>query len=442
MRSEHPKEIYKQSGVKWKSFSITIVTAILILMTYSGLLPVIEGAEMENVVSIHSSTDSLKLIYKDVDASKFPCIVSLVTVTNDIGFIVDKLDENNFEVREDNVRELPIEVVELFDPDIDVNVVLTIDQSNSMRGQPIRDAKAAASIFVELMQSKDQSAIVSFASQSRTTHPFSNDKNSLIAAISGINVMGGTAIFDALIYSAELTKSKLNNRVIILMTDGGDNSSQQTYEEALNALVSLKVRVFTIGLGLDRNSSAENVLKNLAGATGGMYYYSPSSSDLEEIYRAISMLLHHRYRISYTTHNPAKDGTLRHVRIDVIVRNNTNSDTASYRAPYEVDPVDPIDTVEPIESDDPVFEVLPNPFTPNDDGLNDRTEFRQRNGVPLNWGISIMDRYGRMIKWVNKEERYWDGKDETGQIMNPGCYLYIISNGDHVFHRGLIQLIR
>ena len=190
-------------------------------------------------------------------------------------------------------------------------------------------------------------------------------------------------------------------------------------------------------------SLIKSKLEPFLGFLHGIQENRPSLvCDLEEIYRAISMLLHHRYRISYTTHNPAKDGTLRHVRIDVIVRNNTNSDTASYRAPYEVDPVDPIDTVEPIESDDPVFEVLPNPFTPNDDGLNDRTEFRQRNGVPLNWGISIMDRYGRMIKWVNKEERYWDGKDETGQIMNPGCYLYIISNGDHVFHRGLIQLIR
>ena len=442
MRIKHTDEIYKQRVQKWKFFCHVIIISLFILMTNSYLLSFIEGSELDNVVSTFPTIDSLKLIYNDIDASNFPRIVSLVTVTNDAGFVIDKLDENNFEVREDSVRELPIEVVELIDPEIDVNVVLTIDQSISMGGQPIQDAKTAASIFVGLMQSKDQAAIVSFARVPSTIHPFSNDKDSLTAAISGINIDGGTAIFDALIYSADLTKSKLKNRVIILMTDGGDNSSEHTYEEALNMLISLEVRVFTIGLGLRKDSNEESILKHLASTTGGIYYYSPTSSDLEAIYRAISMLWHHRYRISYKTHNPAKDGTLRHVRIDVIVRNNTNSDTASYRAPYQVDPVDPIDPEDPMEVDDPIFEVLPNPFTPNDDGLNDRTEFRQRSGMPLSWGISIMDRYGRMIKRVTKEEKYWDGKDETGQIMNPGCYLYIISDGDLVFHRGLIQLIR
>ena len=156
----------------------------------------------------------------------------------------------------------------------------------------------------------------------------------------------------------------------------------------------------------------------------------------------ISMLLHHRYRISYTTHNPAKDGTLRHVRIDVNVRNNTNSDTASYRAPYEVNPVDPIDPVDPVQTDGPVFEILPNPFTPNEDGLNDKAEFRQSRGEPLDWAVSIMDRNGRLIRRVQKEDKFWDGEDESGQPMNPGCYLYIISNEKHIFDRGLIRLIR
>lgn len=433
MFRKHSHEKCKQYRRKQKLLCLVIVTIIFILINKLGFKSIAQGADFINDVSSFLTVDSLRLIYNNIDASNFPRIVSLVTVTNDAGFVVEKLDENNFEVREDSIRELPIVVEELFDPKIDVNVVLTIDQSNSMAGQPIEDEKTAASIFVGLMQGNDQSAIVSFAVQSTTTYFFSSDKNSLIAAISGITIKGGTAFYDALIHSADLTRSLLKNRVIILMTDGGDNSSKHTYDEVLNTLTSLEIRVFTIGLGLQQNSSTERILKDLAVATGGAYYYSPDSNDLEEIYRAISVLLHHRYRITYTTHNPAKDGTLRHVRIDAIVRNNTSADTASYRAPYEVNPV---------ESDGPDFEVLPNPFTPNDDGMNDKTEFRQSKGVPLDWRISIMDRYGRMIKRIKKEERFWDGKNESGEIMNPGCYLYIILNDDHIFDRGLIRLIR
>lgn len=443
MLVKYPNKAYRHNRQKWGIFCFAKpVGAVLLLLTNFGVITLAHGTDLKNVISTVPTIDSLKLIYNDIEASDFPKIVSLVTVTNEAGFIIEKLDENNFEVREDSERELPIIVEELFDPKIDVNVVLTIDQSNSMTGQPIQDEKTAASTFVGLMQGDDQSAVVSFARESIIIHDFSSDKTSLNNAISGIEIKGGTAIYDALIHSADLTKSLLKNRVMILMTDGGDNSSEHTYYEALNTLISLEVRVFTIGLGLEQNSSSENILKDLAAETGGLYFYSPTSSDLEAIYRAISMLLHHRYRITYVTHNPAKDGTLRHVRIDVIDRNNTSADTASYRAPYEVDPVDPIEPIDPKQSDAPHFEVLPNPFTPNDDGLNDKTEFRQSKGVPMDWGISIMDRYGRMIKRVKKEEKYWDGKDESGQLMNPGCYLYIISNDKHIFVRGLIRLIR
>jgi gliding motility-associated-like protein len=172
-----------------------------------------------------------------------------------------------------------------------------------------------------------------------------------------------------------------------------------------------------------------------------MYYYSPTSSDLEAIYRAISKLLHHRYQVTYATHNPAKDGTLRHVRIDVMVDSNTSSDTASYRAPYEKAP---IDTVKPpiIPPEEPSFEVVPNPFTPNEDGFNDRAEFRQGVAIPANWIISILDRSGKLINQLKNGDRYWNGEDEQGHTVLPGCYLFIVSNGGQVIHRGLIQLIR
>ncbi len=425
-------------------YSLFLVSIILIL-TKIPILPVVtNGAESNNNMSSPTTMDSVKIVYNDINAANFPQIVSLVTVTNAVGFVIGKLDEDDFEVYEDNVRELPIKVEELTGGEIGINVVLVIDRSGSMRGQPIADAKKAASTFVELMQSKDQSAVVSFSNDVRTDYPFSSDKDALKAAIAKLVANDRTAIFDAVIHSVYLMTDDLKNRAIILLTDGADNSSHHSYQEALTACLSHEIRVFTIGLGLNRNSPEENVLINLANETCGLYYYSPTSDDLEEIYRAISKLLHHRYQITYTTHNPAKDGTLRHVRIEVYVNNNTSSDTASYRAPYEPDPVDPIDPIDPdpVEPEEPVFEVVPNPFTPNDDGFNDWAEFKKGDDIPLDWNISILDRSGRLIRRLSDGERIWDGKDNSGKVMLPGLYLYIVSNGNQVFHRGFIQLIR
>lgn len=438
MRSDQQREKNIQIENKNNILYLFLNYMLFILIKNVILLVVVNGAELKDDLFKATFVDSVKLVYNDVNALYFPQIVSLVTVTNAVGFVIDKLDEDNFEVREDNVRELPIRVEELTSGEIGINVVLTIDRSGSMSGQPITDAKRAASTFVGLMQSKDQSAIVSFSHQPYTDSPFTGDIALLKEAISKIQAYGGTAIFDALIHSVYLMNQSLKNRAIILMTDGADNDSQYSYQEALNALLSYEVRAFTIGLGLNRNSPEENILKDLASKTGGLYYYSPSSSELEEIYRAISRLLHHRYQITYTTHNPAKDGTLRHVKIDVMVNNNTGSDTASYRAPYEGDP-GPGDSV---KIDDSVFEVIPNPFTPNEDGYNDWTEFRQGDGMADNWVISIMDRSGRLIRQLSNGDRIWNGKDESGQLMLPGAYLFIVFDGNQAIHRGLIQLIR
>jgi len=302
MRAKQLNEIFKNIRQKLGFFSLLIFVILLILVPNLHLLSFDKNTKLNNEASFLSNSDSLTLEYDEINASNFPHIVSLITVTNEAGFVIDELNENNFEVFEDKVRELPIEVVELMSPKMGINVVLAIDRSSSMEGQPINDAKLAASKFVELMQGNDKSAIVSFANEARTDYPFSSDKDLLKDAISKIEANGYTVIFDALVHSVFLMSEDLENRAIILLTDGADNSSEHTYQEALNALISCEVRVFTIGLGLNLNSPEENILKELANKTGGLYYYSPTSSDLEEIYKAIFKLLHHRYQISYQIH--------------------------------------------------------------------------------------------------------------------------------------------
>ena len=430
--------------------NINIILLILGMGIAKQLFAIAPGSDFRLSKTL---ADSVTLIYNDIKADSFPTVKSLISVTNESGFVIGKLNENNFIVREDGVRELPIIVEELTANDIGINVVLSIDRSGSMRGRPINDAKTAANIFINLMQEKDNSAVMSFSHETRTDHDFSNNKESLALAITNIEPNGGTAIFDALVHSADLMRNNLKNRAIILLTDGADRDSYYTLQQALNALIPIEVRVFTIGLGLNQNSPEENVLKEIAFETGGMYYYSPNSSDLEEIYRAISKLLHHRYRITYNTHNTKKDGTRRYVEIDVIVNANTSSDTSSYVAPYEepiivdppiVDPpvIDPPIVVPPVVEPEEEFVVSPNPFTPNNDGFNDRVEFKKGDTTPAGWTISIVDRSGKLMKKIDNGKGYWNGKDEYDRASLPGCYIYIVAQEQKIIHRGLIYLIK
>ena len=86
--------------------------------------------------------------------------------------------------------------------------------------------------------------------------------------------------------------------------------------------------------------------------------------------------------------------------------------------------------------------VVPNPFTPNDDGSNDRVEFRRVGGIPPEWTISILDRYARVIKRLSNSENTWDGTDDNQREMLPGVYLYMVQDGQEILDRGVIGLVR
>ncbi len=90
----------------------------------------------------------------------------------------------------------------------------------------------------------------------------------------------------------------------------------------------------------------------------------------------------------------------------------------------------------------PEIDVVPNPFTPNGDGFNDRVRFKRDGGIPPDWVILIMDRSGRIIRRLTDGRDVWDGRDAQGRPMLPGAYLYSIRKGDRVIRSGLLGLIR
>ncbi|MCI0697235.1 VWA domain-containing protein [candidate division KSB1 bacterium] len=279
---------------------------------------------------------AIRLNYERIDAASFPRIVSYLTVQNDSGATIGGLTKDNFLVFEDGTRELPIEVAEIVSDSSAVSVVLVIDRSGSMQGQPLTDAKNAANLFVQLMTIKDQAALVSFSSSVTTDQGFTKDKALLSTAINALQSSGGTAIYDAVIHAADLIAPVPGRRAFILLTDGADKNSTATFTEAFNKIAPMKVPIYAIGLGPNVGSVEEGNLRQLADSTNGRYYYSPTSKELEAIYRQISALLHHSYRLTYTTHNCTMDGTLRQVRIEVQYGGLKSSGSKSYRAPENI----------------------------------------------------------------------------------------------------------
>ncbi|MBD3340095.1 MAG: VWA domain-containing protein [Candidatus Lokiarchaeota archaeon] len=283
------------------------------------------------VIEEQNATGNISLTFNQIDADNFPVIDCYVTVTDQAtGNPISGLSSSNFIVREDGTNEDPITVTPVGGGSA-ISVALAIDRSGSMGGTPLSDAKTAAIDFINQMNTSDRAAIISFSDNTLVDQGFTSNKSLLISAINGLSSGGGTALYDAIIESINQTTAQTGRKAIICLTDGSDNNSSATLQDCIDTALRASTPVFTIGLAVSTVSAQE--LRQIAQDTGGRYYEAPSSNDLQQIYQLISQQLQNQYKIVYTTHNTAMDGSTRNVEITISYQGSTSTKNRNYVAP-------------------------------------------------------------------------------------------------------------
>ena len=175
------------------------------------------------------------------------------------------------------------------------DIVLLMDRSGSMQGQKLADAKTAAKTFVDLQGSNNRAELISFAGSAiielQFTSMTSDGKTTVKNAIDKLTSVDKTNIYEAIQKANNELETKGRNNVLlveILLTDGRPTTGNTKAADIINLAVSANatgIRIYTIGLGKDVDP---NLLSSIANATGGKYYFAPTSSDLQQIYTAIS----------------------------------------------------------------------------------------------------------------------------------------------------------
>ncbi|MGH9468972.1 MAG: VWA domain-containing protein [Terriglobia bacterium] len=257
-------------------------------------------------------------------------VVLHATVTNKKGQMIDDLGRSDFEVSEDGT---PQKLAVFSHSDVPVTMGIVIDDSGSMR--PKRPAVAAAALdFVKTSNPDDQVFVVNFNDVYYLDTPgnFASNMQQLKAALDKIDSRGGTALYDATY--ASLDHLKLGNRdkrVLLVITDGEDNSSRYTFDQLVRYAEKSNAEIYTIGLlgndsggGLFRIHSggdrhAEKVLKDLAGATGGRAYFPKSLDQVNTVCEHIAHVIRDQYTLAYYPTNTARDGTFRTVRVEAFM---------------------------------------------------------------------------------------------------------------------------
>jgi tight adherence protein B len=181
-------------------------------------------------------------------------------------------------------------------------IALVIDRSQSMRGKPLTEATAAARAFMAAKQSADEVSVFAFGSAPLALSPFSTFTGEGDAALARLrpDSARGTAFYDAISVAAQALKNQpLPGRVIIVLTDGADNASKRTIEQAITAARDANAAIYSIGI--EGKGFTSDPLFEVAGATGGQYYGAASTSDLRSVYGTIAETLKRTWRIQYVT---------------------------------------------------------------------------------------------------------------------------------------------
>src|SRR5205823_149778 len=151
-------------------------------------------------------------------------------------------------------------------------LAIVIDSSGSLGADGLALEKSAARQLIDLLASRDAVGVWSFTEQVKQQIDFTTNHDSAKSAVSGINDTGGTALYQAVVTSAEAFRSRGTRRAIVLMTDGEDTQGGATLNSAIQAALAANTPIFTIGFG----DSKPDVLKQMADQTGG--FNSPSAA--------------------------------------------------------------------------------------------------------------------------------------------------------------------
>jgi len=250
-------------------------------------------------------------------------IVCHTTVVDKSGHLVTNLPESAFTVYEDGVKQ-PIKVFKR--EDVPVSIGLVIDNSGSMRDKRAKVA-AAALALVKASNKEDESFVVNFNDEAFLDLPhnkeFTNDLSELEEALSRIDARGGTAMRDAIRMSIDWVKEKghRDKKVLVVVTDGNDNSSVISLENLVKAAQQTGVIIYSVGLLSEEErreaQKAKRALLDLAEATGGEAFFPKELSEVDHIAGQVARDIRNQYTIAYTPANDTMDGKFRAIKIAV-----------------------------------------------------------------------------------------------------------------------------
>jgi VWFA-related protein len=255
-------------------------------------------------------------------------LVDLIfTATDKHGRFIKDLKVDDIRLLDEGKPPVHVDVFES-ETGLPLRVGLLIDSSNSIRDRFRFEQDAAVEFLHQVVRPKsDRAFVIGFDSLSDLTQDFTDNTDSLAHGVRVLRPGGGTALHDAVFQASEkLAKAPLrgpSRRAIILLSDGDDNQSRHTREEAIEAALRAEVIIYVISTNVTgEDKKGDKVLMRYAEATGGRVFFPLRIQEVSNAFAEIQDELRSQYVVAYKPQDFAQDGRYRAISIDAPRRTN------------------------------------------------------------------------------------------------------------------------
>ena len=302
-------------SIRWRFWTkirigLEVKYPLFVLLIFSSIsLPGVVGSQESSSPYRSNDTYTIKM--------NANLVILSATVVDHHNALVSGLGKSDFKIFENHVLQ---QIKDFSHEDVPVAVGLVIDNSGSMN-QKRADVIAAALSFAHSSNPRDQMFVVNFNEHVTfglpPERPFTDRPDQLQLALSSIKTSGETALYDAISAALDhLAQSKCDKKVLILISDGGDNASKHNLAQVIEMAKHSSAIIYTIGIFAEQNGDQNpGVLKRFAKETGGEAFFPESSKEISSICEGIARDIRNQYTLAYVPIISSQDGGYREVDV-------------------------------------------------------------------------------------------------------------------------------
>jgi len=302
-----------------------VLTLIALTGTAPGQNPVVTapGGDSASVAQRPKPNEPATPQPKANIRSDINVVLVPVSVNDPLNRFVTGLDQETFKVFEDKVEQ---KLVSFGSEDAPLSIGIVFDTSGSM-GPKLERSRQAVAEFFKTANPEDEAFLVEFNDRPQLVTPFTHNLEEIQNRLTFTQSKGRTALLDGLYLALHTMKKAKNPRkAILLISDGGDNSSRYTETEVKNLVKEADVQIYSIGIyeaiGARSRTAEEaagpGLLTDVSEPTGGRHFVVDNLAELPDVAAKIGIELRNQYVLGYSPSNQTRDGKYRRILVKLV----------------------------------------------------------------------------------------------------------------------------